>query len=88
MTRAEFIKIVENHTYTPEDVDAIITAVDAYSSASNDGKPLVSGSLPLVQQTIQSRIKHFENLVGHSYPANQLKEALSSINELIPPEMW
>ena len=46
MTKAEMIKIVENHTYTPEDVSAILTAVEAYSSASNNGKPIVSGSLP------------------------------------------
>jgi len=87
MTRAEFIKIVENHTYTPEDVDAIITAVDAYSLASNDGKPIVSGSLPPVHSVIESRIKHFENIY-HTYEANELKQALISIQRLIPPIMF
>ena len=33
MTKDEMIKVVENHTYTPEDVSATLTAVDAYSEA-------------------------------------------------------
>src|SRR5690606_20571026 len=33
MTKYEMTKVVENHTYTPEDVSAILTAVDAYSEA-------------------------------------------------------
>jgi len=40
--------------------------------------------LPLVQQIIQSRIKEFESIY-HTYEANELKQALSTIERLIPP---
>lgn len=47
----------------------------------------VSGSLPPVHSVIESRIKHFENIY-HTYEANELKQALISIQRLIPPIMF
>ena len=44
MTKAQLKKIVDKHTTCASDYEAIWRAVEAYSSASNDGKPLVSGS--------------------------------------------
>ena len=87
MTRAELNKIIDRHTVCPGDYEAILTAVEAYSSASNNAKPDVSGSLPFVHDVIESRIKHFESIY-HTYEANELKQALSSIQRLVPPIMF
>lgn len=47
MTRSELYDFIANATQDQYTTDMIITAVDAYSSASNGAKPNVSGSLPL-----------------------------------------
>lgn len=46
MTKAELFEVIEYNTVTLSHQRAIKTAVEAYSSASNSGKPIVSGSLP------------------------------------------
>lgn len=46
MTKAKLQEIIVQRTHTQSDYDAIWYAVEAYSSASNNGKPIVSGSLP------------------------------------------
>lgn len=46
MTRSELLEIIRRNTKSVFEQNTIMTAVDAYSSASNNGKPLVSGSLP------------------------------------------
>ena len=46
MTQDELIKIIEMYRDGEIYMDSVLTAVEAYSSASNNGKPLVSGSLP------------------------------------------
>ena len=46
MQKWELFKEVLKNTDTVDQYNAIITAVEAYLSASNNGKPLVSGSLP------------------------------------------
>lgn len=50
MTKNQLKKIVDKHTTCASDYEAIWRAVEAYSSASNNGKPLVSRQLPSVQQ--------------------------------------
>lgn len=50
-------------------------------------QPPVSGSLPPVHDVIESRIKHFESIY-HTYEANELKQALSTIQRLVPPIMF
>jgi hypothetical protein len=47
MTKDELMRVVDCNTETFDNYNAIMTAVEAYSSASNNGKPIVSGSLPL-----------------------------------------
>lgn len=43
--------------------------------------------LPDVEQIIKSRIEHFESSY-HSYEANELRQALSTIERLVPPSMF
>lgn len=52
MTYDELIKEIKSNTETSENEMAIISAVDAYLSASNGAKPLVSGALPQVDQSL------------------------------------
>lgn len=46
MTKDELFEVIDYNTTTLSHNRAIKTAVEAYSSASNDAKPHVSGSLP------------------------------------------
>jgi hypothetical protein len=46
MTKGELTTILELYKIGRWGLDGVLTAVEAYSSASNNGKPLVSGSLP------------------------------------------
>lgn len=86
MTKYEMTKVVENHTYTPEDVSAILTAVDAYSEALLQQTPCTT-LLPDVEQVIKSRIEYFNNHY-HKYEGNELSDALSTIKRLVPPSMF
>lgn len=54
MTRDELKKLIYSHTAHSNDFEVIMDAVDAYSSASNDGKPFVSGSLTIFEQFVVS----------------------------------
>ena len=45
MTKIELEMVVTAHTYSDFSTKAIMTAVDAYTAASNGAKPIVSGSL-------------------------------------------
>ena len=47
MTKEQLIETAVKYVYREISEDVFLTAVDAYSSASNDGKQIVSGSLPL-----------------------------------------
>lgn len=49
------------------DIDSVITAVEAYSSASNNGKPLVSGSLPLLEDCKKAATDYADKKGGSSY---------------------
>jgi len=49
MTREDLITALWAYKGGSKSITDMLTAVEAYSSASNDGKPFVSGSLPLVQ---------------------------------------
>lgn len=44
MTKIELLDAAEKYTYGKISQEDFLTAVDAYSSASNDGKPIVSGA--------------------------------------------
>ncbi len=44
MTQDELIKIIEMYRDGEIYMDTVLTAVDAYSSASNNGKPIVMRS--------------------------------------------
>ena len=46
MTRDELKEYLELKLFYSQDVNEVMDAVDAYSSASNGVKPIVSGSLP------------------------------------------
>lgn len=50
MTKDELKKLIYSHTAHSNDFEVIWTAVEAYTSASNGAKPIVSGSLPLVSR--------------------------------------
>lgn len=78
------MKITEILKEYEDDCKATIERIEA---SKNLVKPVVSGSLPLVHDVIESRIKHFES-INHTYEANELKQALSSIQRLIPPIMF
>lgn len=58
-----------------------------YSKSQNIQQTDCYTMLPLVQQIIQSRIKYFEE-IHHTYEANELKQALSTIERLVPPSMF
>ena len=58
MTKAELFEVIEYNTVTLSHQRAIKTAVEAYSSASNDGKPLVSGSLPVSAVELLTEVRH------------------------------
>jgi len=45
MTRDELIKECVKYKHSNINIQQLLTAVEAYSSASNNGKPIVSGSL-------------------------------------------
>jgi len=47
MTLDEVLKVIQDNTQGPRHWPDIKAAVEAYSSASNNGKPVLSGSLPL-----------------------------------------
>jgi hypothetical protein len=49
MTKDELLKIVDANTYGASNYYAIKAAVEAYSKASNGAKPIVSGSLELLE---------------------------------------
>ncbi len=46
MTKDKLLDIIHGYKRNEISWDSVLTAVEAYSSASNNGKPLVSGSLP------------------------------------------
>lgn len=54
MTKEQLIETAVKYVYREISEDVFLTAVDAYSSASNGAKPLVSGSLP--HEPMQNRI--------------------------------
>jgi hypothetical protein len=47
MTKDSLIQIIKDCEEGKVSADAVLTAVEIYSSASNNGKPIVSGSLLL-----------------------------------------
>lgn len=49
MTRDKLIRQIGRYAGGEIDINELLTAVEAYSSASNNCKPLVSGALPLVE---------------------------------------
>lgn len=49
MTKDDIKQYLEELRDGQNDVETVLTAVEAYSSASNGAKPSVSGSLPLVE---------------------------------------
>lgn len=46
MTKPQLIEVLKKYHKGEIYIHAVLTAVEAYSSASNNGKPIVSGSLP------------------------------------------
>lgn len=46
MDKGFLIEILQMYKDGDQSLEAVLTAVDEYSSASNNGKPIVSGSLP------------------------------------------
>ena len=45
MTKDKLLDIIHGYKRNEISWDSVLTAVEAYSSASNNGKPIVSGSL-------------------------------------------
>lgn len=78
MTRAELERNVHLCTRDFKEFNIIMTAVDAYSSASNDGKPLVIRSLPSYEdmQPLVERIA-YEQLA-----AEQIDDLVAKMNLL------
>lgn len=74
MTRDELKKLIYSHTAHSNDFDVIWNAVEAYSSASNDGKPHVGGSLPLSEDDLKEEVKSL-------YVANYKDYALVNADE-------
>lgn len=52
MTKDSLIQIIKDCEEGKVSADAVLTAVETYSSASNNGKPIVSGSLPEIPDWI------------------------------------
>lgn len=50
MTKQQLLDTISKNVTGYIDFNAILTAVESYSAASNGAKPLVSGSLPPVQE--------------------------------------
>ena len=67
MTKDELKKLIYSHTTHSNDFDVIWNAVEAYSSASNSGKPLVSSSLPsredAYKEGLSRKRRHEKNIV-------------------------
>lgn len=57
MTRDELKEYLELKLFYSQDVNEVMDAVDAYTSASNGVKPIVSGSLP-PDELLLSAIKY------------------------------
>lgn len=53
MTKKQLMQVVANNTQFFHQQHAIMDAVEAYSSASNGAKPIVSGALPLNSKVIE-----------------------------------
>jgi hypothetical protein len=50
MTKDELKQYLLNKLFYPQDIQEVLDAVDAYTAASNDAKPFVSGSFPPVAE--------------------------------------
>ena len=59
MTKKQLIETAVKYVYREISEDVFLTAVEAYSSASNDGKSIVSDSLPpeKVDKLLQMQIE-------------------------------
>lgn len=69
MTYDELIKEIKSNTETSENEMAIISAVDAYLSASNNGNAIVSGALPpsVPEDEVWTELSDNFRKVAHCY---------------------
>lgn len=88
MTRDELKEMIRCSLFNEQDTEDIMTAVDAYSSASNDAKPHVSGSLPpsliYIDKLIpvaKTELKTIVDLIGHD--AIVLTRLVSKVEEYL-----
>ena len=65
MTRDNLIGILHNYKEGLVSFEDVITAVDAYSSASNGSKPDVSGSLPTLEDAWNAGVDEGGSRVGN-----------------------
>ena len=79
MTKEQLIETAVKYVYREISEDVFLTAVEAYSSASNDGKPLVSGSpsfkeqlindfIPRIEEMKEKELKHLHWLIDNDAP--------------------
>lgn len=61
--------------------------IEGYKIAMEEYRSQQNEELPGIHSVIESRIKHFEN-IHHTHEASELKQALSTIQRLIPPIMF
>jgi len=88
MTKSELINDIQHFKAGNISLEDVITAVEAYSSASNNGKPVVSGSLPpsliYIDKLIpvaKTELQTIVDLVGHD--AIVLTRLVSKVEEYL-----
>ena len=92
MTKEQLIETAVKYVYREISEDVFLTAVDAYSSASNDGKPLVMRSLPpaseieqalnLAQAEIRAMYKRLE--IKGSNVLDKIDATLETVQAAMP----
>lgn len=81
MTKEQLIETAVKYVYREISEDVFLTAVDAYSSADNGAKPIVSGALP--PDVTLKDIKEIRNYFGEHDATLFEHRAFSIISRLI-----